>query len=237
MLVAEKKYSFQRSRARARKKIMARLSRGEFFCDVCNEAFHYESRLERHRNSSSHKDFVAAIERQRISLIQTQQTSVAEDEYNDVDFVQEDDDSDACAEDNFEDLLKQFREREKMGYHPFPSKIFALLYILIHGPHPIGNTALMFIWFILQECGIKVPSLSTVKSFKPSEVLMPQRNESTDGTPYYSLTLTSIIRTFLQNPQMSNSLARFPVRTEGNYTLRNVFATYTYLTGVIFLIQ
>ena len=31
---------------------------------------------------------------------------------------------------------------------------------------PKGNTALMFIWFILKECGIKVTSLSTLRAFK-----------------------------------------------------------------------
>ena len=72
---------------------------------------------------------------------------------------------------------------------PFPSKIFALLYILIHGPHPIvctdvllsrvplfplqqGSAALMFIWFILKECGINVPSL---RAFIVLGVDMPQR--------------------------------------------------------------
>ena len=81
-----------------------------------------------------------------------------------------------------------------MCYYPFASKIFALLYILIHGPHPIvcthvhvlllgatisfttcRVTALMFIWFILIGCGINVPSLSTVRAFIVLGVDMPQR--------------------------------------------------------------
>eukprot|EP00731_Ephydatia_muelleri_P023418 Em0015g1001a len=142
--------------------------------------------------------------------------NIADDEYAEEDFGVEDAaDNDEFADKDFEDLVKQFRVDEKMCYYPFPSKIFALFYILIHGPHPIGSTALMFIWFILKECGINVPSLSTVRTFG---VDMPQRHLSTDGNPYYSLSLTSIIRYCLQTPEISSCLARFPVRTAGDYT-------------------
>eukprot|EP00731_Ephydatia_muelleri_P002721 Em0001g2721a len=202
---------------------MARLLRGfegEFYCKECNEVFHYKSRLERHIQSSSHKAFVDAMERQRTSTIEAYQEPLTSTiEYAEEDFGVEDAaDSDEFADKDFEDLVKQFRVDEKMSYYPFPSKIFALLYILIHGPHPIGNTALMFIWFILKECGIKVPSLSTVRAFKVPGVDMPQRHSSTDENPYYSLSLTSIIHNCLQNPEISSCLARFPVRTEGDYT-------------------
>ena len=79
--------------------------------------------------------------------------------------------------------MKQFRVDEKMYYYPFPSKIFALLYILIHVHIPsyvlmyfylLGTTISLttgYIWFILNKCGIKVPSLS----FKVLGVDMPQR--------------------------------------------------------------
>ena len=43
---------------------------GEFYCKECNEGFHYKSRLERHIQSSSHKAFVDAMERQRASTIE-----------------------------------------------------------------------------------------------------------------------------------------------------------------------
>ena len=62
-------------------------------------------------------------------------------EYAEEDFGVEDAaDSDEYADKDFEDLVKQFRVDEKMCYYPFPSKIVALLYILIHGPHPIVCT-------------------------------------------------------------------------------------------------
>eukprot|EP00731_Ephydatia_muelleri_P019452 Em0012g277a len=174
------------------------------------------------------------MERQRTSTIEAYQEPLTSTiEYAEEDFGVEDAaDSDEFADKDFEDLVKQFRVDEKMSYYPFPSKIFALLYILIHGPHPIVCTDVLLstgyhyflynrvtlIWFILKECGIKVPSLSTVRAFKVPGVDIPQRHSSTDGNPYYSLSLTSIIHNCLQNPEISSCLARFPVRTEGDYT-------------------
>ncbi|KAL5477978.1 hypothetical protein EMCRGX_G024847 [Ephydatia muelleri] len=184
---------------------MARLLRGfegEFYCKECNEGFCGCNG--------------AATDINDRAPPRTTYINIADDEYAEEDFGVEDAaDNDEFADKDFEDLVKQFRVDEKMCYYPFPSKIFALFYILIHGPHPIGSTALMFIWFILKECGINVPSLSTVRTFG---VDMPQRHLSTDGNPYYSLSLTSIIRYCLQTPEISSCLARFPVRTAGDYT-------------------
>ena len=43
---------------------------GDIYCKECNEVFHYKSQLERHIQSSSHKAFVDAMERQRKSAIE-----------------------------------------------------------------------------------------------------------------------------------------------------------------------
>eukprot|EP00731_Ephydatia_muelleri_P006706 Em0003g954a len=82
------------------------------------------------------------MERQRTSTIEAYQEPLTSTiEYAEEDFGVEDAaDSDEFADKDFEDLVKQFRVDEKMSYYPFPSKIFALLYILIHGPHPIVCT-------------------------------------------------------------------------------------------------
>ncbi|KAL5503323.1 hypothetical protein EMCRGX_G010252 [Ephydatia muelleri] len=130
--------------------------------------------------------------------------SQTDDEYAEEDFGVEDAaDNDDYADKDFENLVKQFRVDEKMCYYPFPSKISALLYILIHGPHPIGSTALMFIWFILKECGIKVPSLSTVRAFIVLGVDMPQKDGSTCTTALVIAPLTLII---CDNPHASELL-------------------------------
>ncbi|KAL5475277.1 hypothetical protein EMCRGX_G027357 [Ephydatia muelleri] len=115
--------------------------------------------------------------------------NIADDEYAEQDFGVEDAaDNDEYADKDFENLVKQFRVDEKMCYYPFP------------------------------KCGINVPSLTTVRAFIVLGVDMPQRHLSTDGNPYYSLSLTSIIRNCLQTPEISSCLARFPVRTAGDYT-------------------
>eukprot|EP00731_Ephydatia_muelleri_P012253 Em0006g1147a len=102
-----------------------------------------------------------------------------DDEYAEQDFGVEDAaDNDEYADKDFENLVKQFRVDEKMCYF-----------------HSQGSAALMFIWFILKECGINVPSL---RAFIVLGVDMPQRHLSTDGNPYYSLSLTSIICNCLQ---------------------------------------
>ncbi|KAL5505458.1 hypothetical protein EMCRGX_G006892 [Ephydatia muelleri] len=116
--------------------------------------------------------------------------NIADDEYAEEDFGVEDTaDNDEYADKDFENLVKQFRVDEKMCYYPFP------------------------------KCGINMPSLSAMRAFIVLGVDMPQRHLSTDGNPYYNLSLTSIIRNCLQNPEISSCLARFSVRTEGDYTL------------------
>ncbi|KAL5506091.1 hypothetical protein EMCRGX_G007662 [Ephydatia muelleri] len=87
--------------------------------------------------------------------------NIADDEYAEQDFGVEDAaDNDEYADKDFENLVKQFRVDEKMCYF-----------------HSQGSAALMFIWFILKECGINVPSL---RAFIVLGVDMPQRGSSNE---------------------------------------------------------
>eukprot|EP00731_Ephydatia_muelleri_P038850 Em0941g1a len=40
-------------------------------------------------------------------------------------------------ESELEDLIEEIREQSNESYYPFPSKIFALLYLLVNSPHPM----------------------------------------------------------------------------------------------------
>ncbi|KAL5482287.1 hypothetical protein EMCRGX_G022596 [Ephydatia muelleri] len=82
-----------------------------------------------------------------------------------------DDDGAFSLEDHFEDL-----DRENVGsYSPFPSKLFALLFILVNSPHPMGEKNLSFVWFILKQLDMTVPSLASVKAFKLPNMEPPMR--------------------------------------------------------------
>eukprot|EP00731_Ephydatia_muelleri_P036246 Em0223g1a len=65
----------------------------------------------------------------------------------------------------FEELENTTNE----SYYPFPSKIFALLFLLVYSPHPMGRRNLTFVWFILKSMGVKTPSMSSVMAFKLPE--------------------------------------------------------------------
>ncbi|KAL5494053.1 hypothetical protein EMCRGX_G015323 [Ephydatia muelleri] len=87
-----------------------------------------------------------------------------------------DDDGAFSLEDHFEDL-----DRENVGsYSPFPSKLFALLFILVNSPHPMGEKNLSFVWFILKQLDMTVPSLASVKAFKLPNMEPPMRGNCKD---------------------------------------------------------
>jgi hypothetical protein len=45
---------------------------------------------------------------------------------------------------DLDDLLceEQLLFLDDNGYHPFPNKVFALLYLMIHGPRPVESSQL-----------------------------------------------------------------------------------------------
>lgn len=72
-------------------------------------------------------------------------------------------------------------------FSPFPSRDFALLFFVLHSPRPmvcnnaqvspsnlqIRETTLKFARFCLIQCGIDVPSISTIKKFKLPNWIAP----------------------------------------------------------------
>eukprot|EP00731_Ephydatia_muelleri_P001801 Em0001g1801a len=48
-----------------------------------------------------------------------------------------DEEMDFGEESELEDLIEEIREQSNESYYPFPSKIFALLYLLVNSPHPM----------------------------------------------------------------------------------------------------
>eukprot|EP00731_Ephydatia_muelleri_P000658 Em0001g658a len=94
----------------------------------------------------------------------------------------------------FEELENTTNE----SYYPFPSKIFALLFLLVYSPHPMGRRNLTFVWFILKSMGVKTPSMSSVMAFK-----LPETEASLKS---------------LGRPDIASAIVRHPVCTEDKYT-------------------
>eukprot|EP00731_Ephydatia_muelleri_P035783 Em0160g4a len=96
-----------------------------------------------------------------------------ESEYDREDFTDSDN---PTLEECFEYLELEYSSTG--NYSPFPSKIIALLYLLVHSPHPVGEKTLSFVWFILKQMGISVPSLASVKAFKLPNIVTPVKASS-----------------------------------------------------------
>eukprot|EP00731_Ephydatia_muelleri_P005116 Em0002g1292a len=102
-----------------------------------------------------------------------------------------------------------FRHTE--SYYPFPSKLIALLFFHLHSPRPMGQTNLSFMWATLKGAGVEVPSLSQVKHFQLPDFVPPKRVLSPANTPFYVLSISSIISHCLGSSKLSHLLARYPV--------------------------
>ena len=93
-----------------------------------------------------------------------------------------------------QELLQCLETSSQMSSKPFPSHLFALLFFVIHSPHPVvcgiigtqymtsqlcstiqGRSILTFFWFILRTAGLVVPSFNLVKSFQLPGYLPPRR--------------------------------------------------------------
>ena len=100
-----------------------------------------------------------------------------------------------------------------------------------------GETSLAFVWHIIKECGVDIPSITTLKLWKlpgltlPSKVRIVTRlspsfyaycffvpqHLSPDGTPFYCISLAQVVQQFIGNPKVSSMIARYPVCTTGPY--------------------
>ncbi|KAL5493197.1 hypothetical protein EMCRGX_G014341 [Ephydatia muelleri] len=113
----------------------------------------------------------------------------------------------------FEELENTTNE----SYYPFPSKIFALLFLLVYSPHPMGRRNLTFVWFILKSMGVKTPSMSSVMAFKLPETEASLKHCTRDQVPFYCIPVSSIIRQSLGRPDIASAIVRHPVCTEDKY--------------------
>eukprot|EP00731_Ephydatia_muelleri_P034558 Em0065g19a len=85
--------------------------------------------------------------------------------------------SDAIADDeaaDLDDLLSEVHFLDVQDYHPFPNKVFALLYFMLQGPRPVGESTLAYVLYLLKESGCAVvPSIKQLKAFKLPGLLLP----------------------------------------------------------------
>ena len=91
-------------------------------------------------------------------------------------------------------------------------------------------------WFILKQLDMTVPSLASVKAFKLLNMEPPMRvqihgdkylkitcfhlfqHATAEGIPFYSISLTSIIRQCLGRLDVSTNLFRYPVCGQNSFT-------------------
>ncbi|KAL5479214.1 hypothetical protein EMCRGX_G022708, partial [Ephydatia muelleri] len=66
-------------------------------------------------------------------------------------------------------------------------------------------------WFALQQAGVAVPSFSAVKRFQLPGLVPPQRVLSSKNSPFYVISLTSVISQCLGSKTLSTALVRYPV--------------------------
>eukprot|EP00731_Ephydatia_muelleri_P033322 Em0027g70a len=66
--------------------------------------------------------------------------------------------------------------------------------------------------------GISVPSLASVKAFKLPNIVTPVKHLSSNGLPFYSIPLQSIIAQCLSRTDVSHSLIRYQVQGQNTYT-------------------
>eukprot|EP00731_Ephydatia_muelleri_P028790 Em0020g434a len=142
-----------------------------------------------------------------------QPTADIDDSSDDVEDVVDDDDDPDIVE-----WFDGLGQSNTSNYHPFPSKIFALLFFLVNSPHPMGEKNLSFVWFILKQMGITVPSLATVKKFQLPDMKEPVRHVNCKGIPFYSIPLESIVSQCIGQPLLSSNLMRYPVEGLDTYT-------------------
>eukprot|EP00731_Ephydatia_muelleri_P023445 Em0015g1028a len=87
--------------------------------------------------------------------------------------------SDAIADDeaaDLDDLLSGVHFLDVQDYHPFPNKVFALLYFMLQCPRPVGESTLAYVLYLLKESGCAVvPSIKQLKAFKLPGLLLPQQ--------------------------------------------------------------
>eukprot|EP00731_Ephydatia_muelleri_P038964 Em1013g2a len=115
-------------------------------------------------------------------------------------------------------LLQLLGNSDHTSCLPFPSLLFALLFFLIHSPHPMGKSNLSFVWFVMRMAGLRVPSFTKVKNFKMPDFVSPTRCLSPQGLPFYYRSISSVISQCLGTPKLASSLIRFPVESTTTYT-------------------
>ncbi|CAB4010556.1 Hypothetical predicted protein [Paramuricea clavata] len=101
-------------------------------------------------------------------------------------------------------------------FSPFPSEKFFLLYCYAHSVmRPKSRSDLEFLWMMLDRFGVKLPSLSSVLSFKVEGLEnISLRKSYGNGHPFYWISPSDIIKLQLATPSVSNRLARYPEKTD-----------------------
>eukprot|EP00731_Ephydatia_muelleri_P033683 Em0035g20a len=182
-----------------------------------------ESNLERHFGTERHRILVESLS--HVSKEQNQHRCSEEGFIEDVGagFDRNDEDcqytyEDGCSDEDESviesDVVQLARSLERSSTcKPFPNLLFALLYILIHGPHPMGESSLSFIWFMLQSAGHSVPSLSKVRKFLLPGFVPSLKFLSPDRYPFYYNSMRSTLSSCLGKRKIARDLTRYPVVT------------------------
>ncbi|XP_028406805.1 uncharacterized protein LOC114529248 [Dendronephthya gigantea] len=94
---------------------------------------------------------------------------------------------------------------------------FFLLYCYAHSiMRPKSRSDLEFLWMMLKRFGVKLPSLSSVLSFKMKglEDSVPLKKSYGNGHPFYWIAPSDIIKLQMSTPSIATQLARYPEKTD-----------------------
>lgn len=199
-----------------------------YYCNVCCEGFSFKSYFDRHLLTKAHKSLLESLAVVNTTLtysspeINPLETytgcQIHNDDAEDI-HVANSSDSDISEDEGgtsdehscLLQVLSELSESDALDFSPFPNKLFALLFFLLHGPRPLGQTSISFVWFILREHGSMPPSISQVKNFRLPGYNDISRSVSPNGIPFYHIKMSTILSQCLGTPKIASTVVRYPV--------------------------
>uniref|UniRef100_A0A1X7UVS3 C2H2-type domain-containing protein n=1 Tax=Amphimedon queenslandica TaxID=400682 RepID=A0A1X7UVS3_AMPQE len=134
---------------------------------------------------------------------------------NDVDkYPQSDSYESDISDEDIQMIIDQIDENNTGDYYPFPSEIYALLYMLVHSPRPFGESNLKFILYVCKKLNPFLPSLDDLKKFSLPGFVPPSKHCSVNGIDFYVNLPSTFIRNCFANPVIASKIIRHPVKAK-----------------------
>ncbi|XP_062587706.1 uncharacterized protein LOC134249366, partial [Saccostrea cucullata] len=189
-----------------------------YACESCGFKSTKESNYIRHLSTGKHIKTSLFLKEDR-DVEPPDGNSFSDDEHQDIRQEHGDDSSD--GEDtqdgdhgDKESGLKE-QSQDDNPFFPFNNKLHMLLYVLKNSPtHSVSNEVVKFVIYILKEAGVKeIPTMHDLEETRFGDLNwrnLVQENEANDGTTFWSLKPSEILKLFLANPKYAKDVIRLP---------------------------